>query len=186
MDTAQLIWIIVAIIVVIAVVAIIAALGRKKAAARAEAQREADRRRAGELRETAQAADLQARERDAAAMKAQADAEQAQVEAEKLRLQAERHNADAESGHQQAQEHLRQAADLDPDGARDGKADSGRNDTEWQGTGRPGTASADAGAVPEHRDDVRQESGQGVPERGTVSGTDTAAAPRRPDDGRTT
>jgi membrane-bound lytic murein transglycosylase len=193
MDTAQLVWIIVAIVIVIAVVALVAALARKRRAAHAEQQREADRRRAEELRQTAQQADLQARERDATALKAEADARQAEVEAERLRMQAERHAADARSSHDRAQDHFRQAEEVDPDG-RDGAAHAGRTgtaaeertDLDGRGPDRTVSAAEEAGQPgtergPAHRADVRAGSGE---DAGTVSGTDSETLPREPGDGR--
>lgn len=116
MDTQEIIWIVVAVVVVLALVALAAGLMTKKKHDRAEADRVERTERAAELRHEA---DRQAQVLPDAEIRAKEE----QLNAEKLRLEADQAQERAqlaETEHlQQAarhEDHLREADKLDPQG----------------------------------------------------------------------
>lgn len=115
MDSGQLVWIIIAIIVVLAIIALVVFLGRKR-------KIEAGRQKAAEIREQAREDEIAARDREAKAARAEADAQRADVEAQRLRERARAQQEEAEGVRASTQENLRKADELDPDvvsGSRD-------------------------------------------------------------------
>jgi FtsZ-interacting cell division protein ZipA len=131
MDTNTIVWIIIGVVVVIAIVAIVIWLTSRK---RREAQVEAGRRKAEDLRAQAYESDVAARERQASAEQAQAEAKRADADAQEAAAQAERARLESErlaregAGEQteaakyrtESQDHLREAATVDPDAHNDG------------------------------------------------------------------
>lgn len=115
MDTMAWIWIVVAIIVVVVIIGVVTALSRKRRRVEAEQQAHEDREKAGQLREHAKVADLDAREKHAAAARTTADAEQAAVEAERLKFQAEQQRAASAEDDAHSKATYQEAAALDPD-----------------------------------------------------------------------
>ncbi len=115
METSQLIWIIIGIVVVLAVIGLVVALGRKRRQARVEHQKEKGRQQAAEIRQKAQDTELEAREREARAAMADAEAQRAEVEAERLRREASERQSDAQVLREETVNHSRKADELDPD-----------------------------------------------------------------------
>jgi len=107
-DSGQLIWIIIGVIVVLAIIAVVVMLGRRRKV-------DANRNRAVEMREQAKADELGAKEREAKALRAEADAKQAEVESERLRAEARGTQQEAESVRADVEEKRRKADELDPD-----------------------------------------------------------------------
>lgn len=124
MDTATLIWIIIAIIVVAIIVVVAVMASRRNSAKRLEAQRA----KADDLRQDAQRTEMAAREREAQAAQARADSATAAAEAEQAKARAAQASIEAErvagtiDGHQndaaalraEQAEKLRKADELDP------------------------------------------------------------------------
>jgi uncharacterized protein HemX len=114
-ETSQLIWIIIGIVVVLAVIGLLVALGRKRRQAHLEHQKEKSRQQAAEIRQKAQDTELEAREREARAAMADAEAQRAELEAERLRREASERQSDAQSLREETMHHARRADELDPD-----------------------------------------------------------------------
>ena len=126
MDSGQLVWIIVVVIVVaLAVVGLVVFFGRKR-------KLNADRRQAVEMRQQAETDELGAREGEAKAARAEADAQQAEVDAERLRREARDRQKEARTVREGSQERVREADQLDPDVDAGGRRDA------QTGEGRPG------------------------------------------------
>jgi FtsZ-interacting cell division protein ZipA len=121
-DSGQLIWIIIGVIVVLAIIAVVVVLGRRRKV-------DANRNRAVEMREQAKADELGAKEREAKALRAEADAKQAEVESERLRAEARGTQQEAESVRADVEEKRRKADELDPD-VRTTKGGDGPSRTE--------------------------------------------------------
>ena len=97
------------------IVGVLMAVGRKRRSMLAEQRADEDREKAGELRAHAQAADLDAREKQASAARLAADADQAAVEAERLRVQAEHQRSAAAGDAARSRATYEEAATVDPD-----------------------------------------------------------------------
>jgi uncharacterized protein HemX len=108
MDTGQLVWIIVAIVILLALLAVVLYFGRKRTL-------DAQRNQAAELRQKAEEERLGARESEAKAVRAEADAKQAEVDAERLRREARERAEEAETGRSRSDDQVREANSLDPD-----------------------------------------------------------------------
>jgi flagellar biosynthesis/type III secretory pathway M-ring protein FliF/YscJ len=134
MDSGQLLWIIIVIVVALVIVGLVVFFGRK-------GKLKADRRRAGAMREKAETDELGARESEAKAARAEADAQQAEVDAERLRREAREGQEEARTVREASQERVREADDLDPDvdagGRRDAQAGEGQPGPDG-GAGQPG------------------------------------------------
>jgi flagellar biosynthesis/type III secretory pathway M-ring protein FliF/YscJ len=141
MDSGQLIWIIIVIVVALVIAGLVVFFGRKR-------KLTADRRRAVEMRQEAETDELGAREGEAKAARAEADAQQANVDAERLRREARDGQEEARTVREASQARVREANDLDPDvdagGRRDAQAGEGQQgpdgdasqpDRPTQGTG---------------------------------------------------
>jgi FtsZ-interacting cell division protein ZipA len=125
-DSGQLVWIIIGVVVVLAIIAAAVYFNRKRKV-------DADRNRAAEMREKAKTDELGAREREAKAARAEADAKQAEVDAERLRRDARDKQQEAEGVRATSQEQLRKADELDPDVVTSGRgAEPGENVSERQ------------------------------------------------------
>lgn len=118
MDSGQLLWIIIVVVVALAIVGLVVFFGRKR-------KLKADRHRAVEMRQEAETAELGAREGEAKAARAEADAQQAEVDAERLRREARDGQEEARTVREGSQARVREADELDPDvdagGRRDGQ-----------------------------------------------------------------
>jgi hypothetical protein len=136
MDSGQLMWIIIVVVVALAIVGLVAFFGRKR-------KLKADRGRAVEMRQEAETDELGAREGEAKAARAEADARQAEVDAERLRREARDGQEEARSVREASQERVREADELDPDvdagGRRDAQAGEGEPGPEGDASqpGRP-------------------------------------------------
>jgi FtsZ-interacting cell division protein ZipA len=167
-DSGQLVWIIVGIVVVLAIVAVVINLSRKRKTV-------ADRNRAAEMREKAEADQLAAREHEAKAARADADAKAAEVEAERLRRQALGTQQEAETVRAGAQEQLRKADEVDPDVVT-GKHDDGRTHD----------ATHDAHPHEAQHEELRRDRGDRARQAGTgeaAGAREDTAAERRDTDG---
>jgi hypothetical protein len=142
MNSGQLIWIIIVIVVALVLVGLVVFFGRKR-------KLNADRGRAVEMRQQAETDELGAREGEAKAARAEADAQQAEVDAERLRREARDRQEDARTVREGSQERVREADQLDPDVDAGGRRDA------QTGEGRPGP-----------------DGGAGQPAQGTGPGSD--------------
>lgn len=108
MNTTQLMWIVIIVVVILAILGFAFYFGRRRSLA-------IHRTQAAELRQAAQDDELTAREVDAKAARAVADAKQSEVDAARSRQEAveRQHEADAVRSH--ADDQARQADDVDPD-----------------------------------------------------------------------
>lgn len=134
MDTSQIVWIIVAVVVVLIIIGIIARMaGRKKAvrnreeAGRIRAEEQETQLQARERENSAQrakadadAAELKSKERDIEAQRLQAEAKDAEVAADRKRMDADQQSAAAREQQQASEERMRHADKLDPDAGKDG------------------------------------------------------------------
>lgn len=180
MDSGQLVWIIVGIVVVLAIVAVAVNISRKR-------KTEADRHRAAEMREKAEADQLAAKEHEAKAARAEADAKAAEVEAERLRQQARGTQQEAASVRANAEEQLRKADDVDPDVARSGRGEATTGEVRHDE--RPGNHHSGSDTVYEpapegEYGELRRDRSHRAPaDEGTAEGTaearDQASAERR-------
>ncbi|WP_427018088.1 hypothetical protein ACQCSX_05680 [Pseudarthrobacter sp. P1] len=107
MDSGQLAWTIIVIIVLLVVIGAVIFFGRRW-------KKTKDHERADNLRQSAAADELGARESEAKAARAAADAQQADVDAAHLRDEAHQRQADAESVRSRSEEQARKAEALDP------------------------------------------------------------------------
>ena len=160
MDTATLIWIVVAIIVVAIIIVVAVMLSRRNSAKKLEAQHA----KAQDLREDARRTEMAAREREAQAAQARADsasaaaeAEQAKARAAQASIEAERvagtidgHQSDAAALRAEQEEKLRKADELDPHVT----ADDSRDDRTAPAGYTPAPARADATTSRTHSNDV--------------------------------
>lgn len=108
MDSSQLAWTIAIIVAVLIILGLLLILGRRW-------KQTKDRAQAENLRQSAAADELRARENEAAAARAEAEAKQAEVEAEHLREAARNQAEEAEAARSRAQEQAMKAESLDPD-----------------------------------------------------------------------
>lgn len=108
------IWIAIAVIVIIVIIAVLVSIGSRRRRDAKEVQAKEDRERAARLREEARVAELDSREKNAAAMRKASDAEQAAVAAERLSMEAEQQRTDAAGAAAASREKLAQAAEADP------------------------------------------------------------------------
>ena len=108
MNTTQVTWLVIVVVVILAILGFALYFGRRRRLANHRTQ-------AAELRQTAQDDELTAREVDAKAARAVADAKQSEVDAARSRQEAveRQHEADAVRSH--AEDQTRQADDVDPD-----------------------------------------------------------------------
>lgn len=122
---------------VLLIIGLIVFLGRKRKQAHVQEKRREDHQRANQIREEAQAKDLEAREREAHATRASAEAQQAEVDAERLRQEADQRQSDAQGLRRETEERTRHADEIDPlVGNDDARRDNDRrNDAD---KGRPG------------------------------------------------
>jgi flagellar biosynthesis/type III secretory pathway M-ring protein FliF/YscJ len=118
MDSSNVIWLIVAIVVALIVIAALIALSKRMAARKDDQHRE----RAGELREQAAATHQGIRKHQAEADAVDARAREMRAEADRKQAEAKRLEAEAQDKRSTLHEHverrdevLRQADDLDPD-----------------------------------------------------------------------
>ncbi len=114
MDSSMWVWIVIAVIAVIALIAVLAVFTKRKNAQKV-AQDKENRLKAEALRESARSAELDAREKHAAAARIAADAEQAAVHAERMRIEAEQQHQEAATAQARSEEKLAQAKSIDPD-----------------------------------------------------------------------
>ena len=142
MDSGQLIWITIAIVVALVIVGLVVFFGRK-------GKLKADRHRAAEMRQTAKTHELGAREGEAKAARAEADAKQAEVDAERLRREAHDRQEDARTVREDSQKRVRDADELDPD------VHGGERPDARTGQGQPGPGSD----VPAQGQSSRQQGG---------------------------
>lgn len=147
MTATQLIWIIVAIVVVLVILGLVLYFGRQK-------QGEVRRSRAQELRRSAQADALDAKDVEATAARADADAQRAEVDAQRLRMEAGGRHEQADTVRARSEEQTREAQRLDPDVDEraddyDGSARLAADGRVVRDDGRP------AGEAAHRKDDVR-------------------------------
>lgn len=107
MDSTQLAWTIAIIVVVLIILGLALFLGQRRKHAK-------DREHAENLRQSATADELKARENEAQAALAAANAQQAEVDAERLREEARNQAEEADSA--RAREQTMKAESLDPEG----------------------------------------------------------------------
>ena len=167
MDTGQLVWIIVAIVVILAVLAVVLYFSRKRTL-------DQHREQAAELRQNAQENELGARESEARAMRAEADAKQAEVEAERLRSEARERAEEAETVRSRSDDQLREADALDPD--TDVRGRGGDTSGEQYDSARHAAEGARQRAMSYDPDDTPTRHDAGDPDDG-------ASCRRRPDTG---
>ncbi|WP_411734356.1 hypothetical protein [Paeniglutamicibacter sp.] len=108
MDSGQLVWTIVIIVVALVILGLVLFFVQRR-------KKEKDHERAETLRQSAVDDELNARESEAKAARAAADAKQAQVDADRLQEEARSQNADAQSARSSAHEQAKRAQSLDPD-----------------------------------------------------------------------
>lgn len=109
MDSTQLAWTIAIIVVVVIILSLALFLGQRRKHAK-------DREYAENLRQSATADELKARENEAQAALAAANAQQAEVDAERLREEARNQAEEADSARSRAREQTMKAESLDPEG----------------------------------------------------------------------
>lgn len=108
MDSGQLTWTIILIVVVLAIIVLGLFFGRRWKHAK-------DHEKAENLRQGAAAEELNAREGQAKAARAAADAQQAEVDAERLRDEARIQTEEAQSAQSRAEEQAMKADSIDPE-----------------------------------------------------------------------
>lgn len=160
MDSGQLVWIIIVIVVALAIVGLVVFFGRKR-------KLNADRSRAVEMRQQAETDELGAREGEAKAARAEADAQQAEVDAERLRREARDRQEEARTVREGSQERVREADQLDPDvdagGRRDAQTGEGRSGPGGD-AGQPGEPAQGNRPGSDISGDGRSSRNQGGPE----------------------
>lgn len=150
MDSAQLAWIIAIIVVVLVILGLVFVFGRRRKQAK-------DHERAENLRQSAAADELNAREGEAKAARAAADAQQADVDAERLREEARNQAEEAQLSRTRAEEQAFKADSLDPE-----TETSRRHRTDPSGTGQDQAGDPNQSEQPHRTDDARDNPGKDV------------------------
>lgn len=131
-------WVIPAIIIAVIVILLLIILGVVAGKRRRAAQQEADRKRAAELREQAEREKVDVQERELKARESSLQADKARLEAERQQQAARDQEREAQEAREGLDGRLREADELDPEGARDRHDGAGAGAAAGAGTVAPG------------------------------------------------